>query len=234
MLRLIIAALIALTTLPAFAADAPKTEDQKTIYAIGQIMARQLEVFKLTPEEFDFLKQGLTDGITGKASLEDQEAYSKKVQVLATARRDAQGEKLAAKAKEFVSKAAVEKGAVKTASGLIYLSLKEGSGASPTSTDTVKVNYRGTLVDGKEFDSSYKRGQAAEFPLNKVVKCWTEGVQLMKPGGKAKLVCPPEIAYGKEGSGTLPANATLIFEVELLEVVKSKSPVPVTPLPDKK
>ena len=84
----------------------------------------------------------------------------------------------------------------------------------------MKVNYRGTLVNGQEFDSSYKRGQAAEFPLNQVIPCWTEGVQMMKPGGKARLVCPPEIAYGKAGSGSIPPDATLIFEIELLELVK--------------
>jgi FKBP-type peptidyl-prolyl cis-trans isomerase FkpA len=123
-------------------------------------------------------------------------------------------------ATEFVDKAAKEKGAVKTSSGLIYLSLKEGSGTGPAATDKVKVNYRGTLVDGKEFDSSYKRGQPVEFPLTGVIKCWAEGVQMMKPGGKARLVCPPEIGYGERGSGLIPANATLVFEIELFEVKK--------------
>ena len=116
--------------------------------------------------------------------------------------------------------AAVEKGAVVTPSGLVYLSLKDGSGASPTATDTVKVHYRGTFPDGREFDSSIKRGQPAEFPLNRVIPCWTEGVQKMKPGGKAKLTCPSAIAYGERGAGgTIPPNATLLFEVELISVV---------------
>ena len=110
---------------------------------------------------------------------------------------------------------------VKTASGLIYTELKAGSGPSPTATDTVKVNYRGTLADGTEFDSSYKRGQPAEFPLNRVIPCWTEGVQKMKVGGKAKLVCPPSIAYGDRGAGkAVPPGATLTFEVELLDIKK--------------
>lgn len=220
MRRLIMTALIALLAIPAFAAEEPKTEEQKALYAVGLIMARQLAVFNLTPAEFEIVKQGLTDAMTGKTPLVDIEVYKKKTQELATARRDAQGEKLATAAKEFLDKAAREKGAVKTASGLIYLSFKEGSGASPAATDRVKVNYRGTLIDGKEFDSSYMRGQPAEFALSSVIKCWTEGVQMMKPGGKARLVCPPEIAYGKTGSGIIPANATLIFEVELLEVTK--------------
>ena len=105
--------------------------------------------------------------------------------------------------------------------GLVYKSLKDGSGASPAATDTVRVHYRGTFSDGKEFDSSIARGQPAEFPLNRVIKCWTEGVQKMKVGGKAQLVCPPEIAYGARGTpgGPIPPNATLHFEVELLGIV---------------
>ena len=115
--------------------------------------------------------------------------------------------------------AAKEAGAVATASGLVYLSLRDGTGASPAETDTVKVHYKGTLPDGKEFDSSYKRGQPAEFPLNRVIKCWTEGVQHMKVGGKAKLVCPSAIAYGERGvSGLIPPNSTLLFEIELLGI----------------
>ena len=219
--RLIIAALITLLAMPAFAADEPKSEEQKTLYAIGLAVARQLSVFGLTPAELELVKQGLTDAATGKKPVVELEAYNPKIQALANARRTAQGEKLAAATKEVVDKAAKEKGAVKTASGLIYLSLKEGSGASPAATDKVSVNYRGTLVDGTEFDSSYKRGTPAEFPLNGVIKCWTEGVQLMKPGGKAKLVCPAEIAYGERGAGSvIPPNATLVFEIELLEVKK--------------
>ena len=109
----------------------------------------------------------------------------------------------------------------KTASGIVITTLKDGNGASPKSTDTVKVHYRGTFTDGKEFDSSYKRGQPATFPLNQVIPCWTEGVQTMKIGGKAKLLCPPELAYGKRGApGVIPPDTTLLFEVELLEILK--------------
>jgi FKBP-type peptidyl-prolyl cis-trans isomerase FkpA len=120
---------------------------------------------------------------------------------------------------DVISKAAREKGAVKTDSGMVYRALTEGKGASPKATDTVQVHYRGTFPDGKEFDSSYKRGQPTEFPLNRVIKCWTEGVQMMKVGGKAKLTCPPSLAYGEKGAGgVIPPNATLQFEVELIAI----------------
>jgi FKBP-type peptidyl-prolyl cis-trans isomerase FkpA len=120
------------------------------------------------------------------------------------------------------SAAQKEPGTVTTASGLVYKSLKDGTGPSPAATDVVNVHYRGTFPDGKEFDSSYSRGQPAEFPLNRVIKCWTEGVQMMKVGGKAKLVCPASIAYGERGAGggKIPPNATLNFEVELLGIKK--------------
>lgn len=119
-----------------------------------------------------------------------------------------------------LAKAAAEKGAEVSASGLVYRSLKDGSGASPAATDVVKVHYRGTFPDGKEFDSSISRGQPASFPLNRVIRCWTEGVQKMKVGGKAKLACPAAIAYGERGTpgGPIPPGATLLFEVELLGI----------------
>ena len=124
-----------------------------------------------------------------------------------------------AAANDAIDKAAKEKGAVKTSSGMVYLSLRDGNGKSPSAASTVEVNYRGTLTNGKEFDSSYKRNQSISFPLTGVIPCWTEGVQKMKVGGKAKLVCPPELAYGSRGAGSdVPPNATLIFEVELLNV----------------
>ena len=120
---------------------------------------------------------------------------------------------------DVAASAAKEPGAVVTASGLVYRSLKDGAGPNPAATQTVKVHYRGTFPDGKEFDSSYSRGTPAEFPLNRVIKCWTEGVQLMKVGGKSRLTCPAAIAYGEKGAGgVIPHNATLQFEVELLGI----------------
>jgi FKBP-type peptidyl-prolyl cis-trans isomerase FkpA len=113
-------------------------------------------------------------------------------------------------------------GKVTLPGGIVFESLVAGSGESPRAHDTVRVHYRGTFPDGREFDSSYKDGKPAEFPLNRVIRCWTEGVQLMKPGGKARLVCPPATAYGERGAGggVIPPNATLNFEVELLSVVR--------------
>jgi FKBP-type peptidyl-prolyl cis-trans isomerase FkpA len=117
--------------------------------------------------------------------------------------------------------AAKESGASVTPSGLVYRSLKEGAGASPAASDTVQVHYRGRFPGGKEFDSSYSRNEPTEFPLNRVIPCWTEGVQKMKVGGKAKLTCPAAIAYGSRGAGgVIPPNATLEFEIELLAVKK--------------
>jgi FKBP-type peptidyl-prolyl cis-trans isomerase FkpA len=121
--------------------------------------------------------------------------------------------------KAYLDKAATEPGAVKTDSGLVYRELRAGSGESPKASDTVTVNYRGTLPDGTEFDSSYKRNAPAQFPLSQVIPCWTEGVQKMKVGGKSELVCPASIAYGDRGSPpVIPGGATLIFEVELLKI----------------
>jgi FKBP-type peptidyl-prolyl cis-trans isomerase FkpA len=115
--------------------------------------------------------------------------------------------------------AAKEAGAVVTPSGVVFRSLKDGTGASPKDTDPVKVHYRGTIPDGRELDSSYKRNEAIEFPLSGVIACWTEGVQKMKVGGKAKLTCPASIAYGARGAGSaIPPNATILFEVELLAI----------------
>ena len=124
-----------------------------------------------------------------------------------------------AAALSLVACAAPAQGPVTTKSGLVYQSIKEGTGAAPVATDTVKVHYRGTFQDGKEFDSSYKRGEPTEFQLNRVIPCWTEGVQLMKPGGKAKLTCPAAIAYGSRGAGgVIPPNSILDFEIELVSV----------------
>jgi len=223
MKKTFIAVVCALSAVASSAAD--MTEDQKTVYAIGAIIGKQVSVFNLSPAELELVKKGLTDSTNGKPAVE-LETYGPKVQELAQKRMAAAGAKQAAAGKTYLEKAAKETGAVKTASGLIFISLKDGTGASPTVNDTVKVHYRGTLIDGTEFDSSYKRGEPIEFPLNGVIKCWGEGVAKMKVGGKARLVCPSAIAYGEQGAGgAIPPNATLNFEVELLGI-KPPAPAP--------
>ncbi|WP_281184321.1 FKBP-type peptidyl-prolyl cis-trans isomerase [Trichlorobacter lovleyi] len=205
----------------ACALEPPKTEEQKTLYAIGQTVSRQLSVFNLSADEFQYVLLGLTDAQSGNKAAAEPAQYNRKIQELARSRRAAHAQKLGPANKEALEKAAKEQGAVKTASGLIYLPVKEGDGAQPKLTDTVRVNYRGILVDGKEFDSSYKRGNPLEFKLDSVIKCWTEGVQKMKVGGKAKLTCPAALAYGEQGAGDLILpGATLQFEVELLDIKK--------------
>ena len=221
MLKFIAFLLVTLTVSTSFAADAPKTDEQKTLYAIGLVVSRSISVFNLTPAELELVKQGLTDAVNGNKPAVELAAYNDKVQELARVRREIQGEKVAGVNKEFLEKAALEKGAVKSATGLVYQSLKEGNGPVPGPTDTVKVQYRGTLPDGREFDSSYKRGKPTDLRLDGVIKCWTEGLQKMKVGGTARLVCPAAIAYGDVGAGDLILpGATLAFEIELLEIKK--------------
>jgi FKBP-type peptidyl-prolyl cis-trans isomerase FkpA len=199
-------------------ASAPVTDDQKTIYALGLSMYRSLAPFDLAPAEIELVKRAFSDAIAGKPAI-DLNEWQGKIPALVQSRSARGAEKEKANAKIYLAKAAEEPGVVKTGSGLIYKDLQPGTGASPQASDTVKVNYRGTLIDGTEFDSSYKRNQPAQFPLGSVIRCWTEGVQRMKVGGKARLVCPSDIAYGDVGRPpTIPGGATLIFEVELLEV----------------
>jgi FKBP-type peptidyl-prolyl cis-trans isomerase FkpA len=198
------------------------TDDDKTIYAIGLSLGRSLSVFNLTPAEVELVKRALSDSAAGKPAVELSE-WMPKIQPLMSSRMAAVAEKEKAASAVYLAKAAAEPGAVKTESGLVYRELKAGDGESPKATDKVKVHYRGTLIDGTEFDSSYKRNQPAEFPLNGVIKCWTEGVQRMKVGGKSMLVCPSDLAYGNQGSPPkIPGGATLLFEIELLEIVAAK------------
>lgn len=210
---------LALTFAFGAAQAAEMTEQQKTLYALGQAIAQQAGVFRLTAAELEHVQKGFRDGVTGAKSAVDMNVYGPKLQPLAEARQAAAAEKAGAAGREALAKAAAEKGAVKSASGFVYLATREGKGAKPAATDVVSVNYRGVLTDGKEFDSSYKRKEPFEFPLDRVIPCWGEGVQMMKVGGKAKLTCPPQTAYGERGAGdVIPPNATLVFEVELLAI----------------
>ncbi len=195
------------------------TEDDKTLYALGQVMAQNLGAFALSEAEFATLTQGLTDGVLGRESQVDLQVFGPKIQTMAQGRVAKAAEKEKAAGAEFLTQKAAEADAVKTASGLVITELTAGTGASPAATDKVKVHYHGTLRDGTIFDSSVDRGEPVSFALNQVVPCWTEGLQLMKVGGKSRLVCPSDIAYGDQGRPpTIPPAATLVFEVELIEI----------------
>jgi FKBP-type peptidyl-prolyl cis-trans isomerase FkpA len=193
------------------------TDEQKTIYSLGLSIYRSLSQFDLSPAEIDLVKRAISDAAAKKPAVE-LDTWGPKIQQLAGERRARVTEREKASAQAYLDKAAAEAGAVKTDSGLIYRELTPGTGETPKATDRVKVNYRGTFIDGTEFDSSYSRNEPAEFPLNGVIKCWTEGVQRMKVGGKSRLVCPSEIAYGDTGRPGIPGGATLVFEIELLSM----------------
>jgi FKBP-type peptidyl-prolyl cis-trans isomerase FkpA len=210
---------IALTLAVSNAVAAGMTEHQKVLYAIGRVLADQVGVFALSPDELKSVQQGLHDGVTGAKSAVDMTVYGPKIKPLANERSAAAAKKAEAAGEALIARAAAEKGATKGEGGLVYRSLREGSGAVPKAGDTVTVNYRGTLPDGKEFDSSYKRGQPADLPLGNVIPCWRDGLQMMKVGGKAKLTCPPQTAYGNRSiGGVIPPNSTLSFEIELLGI----------------
>ncbi len=197
-----------------------KTDNDKALYAIGVALADRLAPFALSAAELELVKAGLADAVLGRERKADPREQMPKIQELRTARAAtvAAAEKKSGDA--YLAKAAAASGARKTESGLVMTTLKPGTGPSPKATDKVKVHYHGTLVDGSVFDSSVQRGQPATFPLNGVIKCWTEGVQLMKVGGKSRLVCPAELAYGERGAPPrIKPGATLTFEVELLEIV---------------
>ena len=229
---LVMTAALLVTGSIARAADVElKTDDDKTIYTLGILLSRNLAPFALTEREIGLVQAGLADGVLNKPKKAEPETYGPKIQALQQAR----AAQLAATEKKnsaaFLEKAAAEKGAKKTASGLIYSEITPGKGDSPKATDKVKVHYTGTLIDGTVFDSSVKRGQPATFPLNGVIPCWTEGVQLMKVGGKSKLICPSDIAYGDRGQPpTIKPGSTLVFEIELLEIAPP-APAPAAPAP---
>jgi len=212
---------------PAGDAAGGMTEDEKTLYTLGLMLGRNLPAWSLTPAEMAVVTRGMTDMATGGTQLVDLNTYMPKVQQMSKDRATARAAAEKAKSEPFIAAAAKEPGAVTSPTGLVYRSLQEGTGAAPALTDLVKVHYTGTLIDGKVFDSSVQRGQPAEFPLNGIIPCWTEGLQKMKVGGKAKLVCPASIAYGDQGRpGVIPPGATLVFDVELLETRPRPTPPP--------
>jgi len=231
-IALVAAALLTLVTTGACAAADPEaaqtdsepaaaepSDEQKTFYALGLALAKNVDPFSLTEEELAQVIAGLRDGVQGKDEGFDLQAYGPKLQELAQSRTQAAAEVERGESADFLAAAGEESGAEVTESGLVFVPLAPGEGAGPTASDRVRVHYTGTLRDGTVFDSSVQRGQPAEFGLDQVIPCWTEGLQKMQVGGKAKLVCPSGIAYGDEGRPpTIPGGATLVFEVELLEI----------------
>jgi FKBP-type peptidyl-prolyl cis-trans isomerase FkpA len=216
---------------PAAPKEAFKTDDERAIYTIGFLMGRNLTPFSLTPAEVKVVQAGLADAVLGKQPQVDVRFYQPRVNEIlskrleaANASREAAMESAAAPEKEkgraFTEKFVKENKPQAIPGGGWYLEAKAGTGPIPAKTAVIKAHYRGTTVDGEEFDSSYKRGEPTEFGLDGVIACWTNGISMMKVGGKAKLVCPSDVAYKNPGRPGIKPGATLIFEVELVEIVK--------------
>ncbi len=193
------------------------TDEQKAIYALGLLVQRSFKTFDFDAAELAIVQRAMTDAATGKPALAIDE-WEPKVQLLAQERGQRMTAKEKAASAAYLDTAAAAAGAVRTDTGIVFIELTAGAGVSPTAADTVKVHYRGTLRDGTEFDSSYARNEPIEFPLGRVIPCWTQGVQRMKVGGKARLVCPSDLAYGDAGNQDIPGGAALVFEVELLGI----------------
>jgi len=194
------------------------TDQDKTLYAIGLAIGQNVNDFKLTEAEVDLVALGLKDSVLGVEPKADLAVYGPRIQQLAQERMlaVAAAEKTASDA--WVVEQAGLPGAERSTTGVVVIPITEGTGANPTADSTVRVHYHGTLRDGSVFDSSVERGEPISFPLTGVIPCWTEGVQKIKVGGKAKLVCPSDMAYGDQGSGSIPGGAALAFEVELIAI----------------
>ena len=198
-----------------------ETEEEKVLYALGLAIAQNsLEPFRgqFSDAEIAVVMQGFADAVKGGEPIVSLQEFGPKINPMLQERLQKVQAQAAVEGEAFREKAAQEEGAVQTASGLIFKELTAGTGASPKATDRVKVHYHGSLIDGTVFDSSVERGEPVTFALDQVIKGWTEGLQMMKVGGKAKLTIPPELAYGPGGRSGIPANATLIFEVELMGI----------------
>jgi len=215
----------ALAAIATAAAPALQTDDDKTLYAIGMSLGRSLARFGLTKEELAIVAAGMEDELFAPEKRVDIEVYGPKIQAFGQARATVAADAEKQRSATFLADAATKPGATKTASGLVYVETTAGSGAQAKPTDKVKLHYHGTLIDGAVFDSSKERGEPVVFPLNGVIPCWTEGVARMKVGGAARLVCPADLAYGERGAPPkIKPGATLVFDVELLEIVKSTPP----------
>lgn len=197
------------------------TDQKKASYAIGQQIGGNMKQQNIEIDT-DIMAMAMKDAIKGDSKMTKEEIQQAMMQLQESAMKKQQeaGEENKKKGAEFLEKNKTADGVKSTASGLQYKVEKEGDGKIPTKNDTVKAHYKGTLIDGTQFDSSYDRGQPAEFPVQGVIPGWSEALQLMKVGSKYKLFIPPELAYGASGRPGIPANSVLIFEVELVEIVK--------------
>lgn len=198
----------------------PTDEDSKMFYFLGTALSRNIVPLELTEAEMEYVVQGLRDAITGDALELDEAEYGERLNKLAQDRLAVRSAEEGAFAKTYVEKMAGEEGARTTASGIVIRDLVVGDGQQPAADSVVKAHYHGTLRDGTVFDSSVDRGEPFEASLGRVIPCWTEAIQAMKVGGKSKITCPSELAYGPNGSGRIPGGAALTFEVELLEIVQ--------------
>lgn len=228
---LVVVGMVALTAVSCSKGKDPKTEEEKTFYSIGTMFGSRLTQLAMTDAEIDSLAAGLRDAAKGEKQKVDPMAYQQKIQDMFKARMEKQAVDVKKKGAEFLEKF-IKEGATKTASGMAYKHLKEGTGPTPKETDIVKVHYHGTLTDGTVFDSSKERGKEVSFPLNRVIKGWTEGVQLMKVGGLSKFVIPSDLAYGDAGAPPkIRGGETLVFEVELLGIEAAPAAAPAAPAP---
>lgn len=195
--------------------SAPMTDEQKAFYSLGVFLHRDTYQLELMPEDYKYVQLGMADAVAGKKFATEPDASLPKLRQILNDRR----EKRKAQAQEMIDKVAAEKGAKKTASGMVYQEMAAGTGSQPKDKDRVKVQYTGTFINGKEFDSTLKRGgKPVEYTLGEILPCFSEGVGMMKVGGKAKFYCPPDIAYGDMGNPPIiPGGSLLIYEVELLE-----------------
>jgi FKBP-type peptidyl-prolyl cis-trans isomerase FkpA len=197
-----------------------ETEEQKLFYYMGTLYGSNLLPLSLKKDELDLVILGVREAAEGNAIKLDEIIYGPKLVQLGTERRAMLKAEEEPNAKAYLQRMAAEEDARTTESGMVFLSLEAGSGANPTPTSVVKVNYRGTLRDGTVFDSSYERGQAIDIPLDRVIPCWQEGIAMMQVGAKAKITCPAKIAYQDRGIGNIPPGAAITFEVELIEIIR--------------
>jgi FKBP-type peptidyl-prolyl cis-trans isomerase FkpA len=195
-----------------------ETDEDKTLYTLGVMLGQNISGFGLTAAELEIVAAGVSDAALGNTPKVDLATFGPRVQALASERATARAAEEKEDSADYVYQMSQSPGAQRSASGMVYIPVVVGTGASPRATDTVNVHYHGTLRDGTVFDSSVDRGEPISFPLDGVIACWTEGVQKMKVGGKAKLVCPSDTAYGDQGQGPIPGGAALTFEVELLGI----------------